>query len=92
MLCLGCRTMDAVSLLIQQHRQVDQLFDEFESQSDIGRRLEIIRQVKILMSKHASLEEAALYPIARMVLPGRSQELDHDLEEHNGTQTCRIWH
>lgn len=74
--------MDATELLMQQHRQVDEAFDEFSSSTDTQRKKEIARQVIRDLSVHAAIEEVAFYPTVKDALPAMAGEIDEDLEEH----------
>lgn len=79
--------MDAISFLKQDHREVEQLFARFEKASERAGKLKrkLVDQMIVALSKHAAIEEALLYPAARVAL----QDLDQDdlvlesLEEHH---------
>ena len=55
---------DAVALLKQDHRTVEQLFDDFE-QADSDQMQVIAERVCQLLTVHAQVEEEILYPAAK---------------------------
>jgi hemerythrin-like domain-containing protein len=75
---------DAVELLTEQHREVDQLWSQLEVahrdassvQQDVGEK--IVR----LLSQHDAIETMVLYPALRQALPDGDQLADHSLDEH----------
>lgn len=80
--------MDAIELLRHQHREVDGLFGRYHS-LDRGAtedRLDVARQLMANLSMHAAIEEAAFYPTVRQATPDESDEIDHDLEEHQSVK------
>lgn len=74
--------MDAVELLMHDHRMVEQLFRDYDAAaSDVQRRGVVEIMVREL-SKHAALEELMVYPLAKQVLPDGAEEIDKHLAEH----------
>lgn len=80
--------MDAITLLKQDHRTVEELFKKYESfgpRAKKGRQETVDRIIREL-SVHASIEEAILYPTIREAV-SRKGELDdltlEALEEHH---------
>jgi hemerythrin superfamily protein len=77
--------MDAISLLTDDHRTVEQLFKRFEKTSDRAtverRRIvdEIIRELSI----HAEIEETIFYPAVRESVPPSEDTVLESLEEHH---------
>lgn len=79
--------MDAIALLKQDHREVEQLFSRFEKASEKAGKLKrkLVDQMIAALSKHAAIEEALFYPAARAAL----KDMDADdivlesLEEHH---------
>jgi hemerythrin-like domain-containing protein len=55
---------DAIALLKQDHRTVEQLFDQFE-EADEGELAAIAERVCQLLTVHAQIEEEILYPAAK---------------------------
>lgn len=77
--------MDAISLLKQDHRTVEELFKKFEALGDRASRQKkgLVDKIIRELSVHAMIEEELLYPSARE----ESDELDalslEALEEHH---------
>jgi hemerythrin superfamily protein len=58
--------MDAIALLKQDHRQVEELFETFEK--DTSDKSEIALEVCQLLTIHAQIEEEIFYPAVREAL------------------------
>ena len=56
------KEMDAVALLKQDHRTVEELFAEFEKASGEGRKQKLASQICLELSVHAQIEEEIFYP------------------------------
>jgi hypothetical protein len=56
------RKMDAIALLKQDHRTVEELFAQFEKASGDGRKEKIAKQICLELSVHAQIEEEIFYP------------------------------
>src|SRR5438067_1377097 len=54
--------MSAIDMLKQQHREVDELFEEFESAEDSGEKHEIFSEMADKLAVHAAIEEKHFYP------------------------------
>src|SRR5215813_7652408 len=55
----------AVELLKQDHRKVEQLFEEFEQADDADRQQQLAEQVCRELMVHSLLEEEIFYPACR---------------------------
>ena len=53
---------DAVALLKDDHRKVEELFAAFEKASGDGRKEKLARQICLELSVHARIEEEIFYP------------------------------
>ncbi len=53
---------DAVSLLKEDHRKVEQLFQQYEQTTDNARKMEIVKQAAAALIVHTILEEEIFYP------------------------------
>ena len=53
---------DAIALLKDDHRKVEDLFAQFEKASGDGRKEKLARQICLELSVHASIEEEIFYP------------------------------
>jgi hemerythrin superfamily protein len=74
---------DAIEMLVADHREVDQLFTQFEAaapDSTVAKDLadKIVRELSV----HAAIEELVLYPVARRVLE-QDDLVDAAIDEHN---------
>jgi hemerythrin-like domain-containing protein len=78
------RKMDATHLLIEDHRKVEELFEQFEKASGDGRKEKIARQICTELKVHTMIEEEIFYPALR----GRIEEddLDEAYVEHDGAK------
>ena len=74
--------MDAVALLKQDHRTVEELFRRYESMDDGEERTEIVRQFTRELSVHAAIEEQVLYPEVKDVLPQGRSMAEEAIQEH----------
>ncbi len=77
--------MDAIKLLIQDHRRVERLFKEYERAGDRAHttKARIARTVVRELSIHASIEEQFLYPTARELSEKLDNQVLEALEEHH---------
>src|SRR5438045_7151927 len=53
---------DAIALLTQDHREVEELFEKFEKASGDGRKQQLAEQICLELSVHATIEEEIFYP------------------------------
>jgi hemerythrin HHE cation binding domain-containing protein len=53
---------DAIALLKEDHRKVEELFEQFEKAKGDGRKEELARQICLELSVHTALEEKIFYP------------------------------
>jgi hemerythrin superfamily protein len=74
--------MDAIELLMHDHRMVEQLFRDYEAAASDEQKRGVVDIVVRELSKHAALEELMFYPLARKVLPDGEKLIDDHLEEH----------
>src|ERR1700712_503069 len=61
---------DALTLLEEEHRAVEKLFDAFEraADDDLERKATLVQRACELLTMHAIMEEEILYPAAREAL------------------------
>jgi hemerythrin superfamily protein len=75
--------MDAITLILQDHREVDSLFSRYESLTGDGdQKRDIVREIIRELSVHAAIEEQFLYPTMRSNLPNGAKLVEEALEEH----------
>lgn len=72
---------DALELLKEQHREVKQLFSQFEEAEDDGVALEVARTICQKLTVHATIEEEIFYPAVREKKALEDMVLEA-LEEH----------
>lgn len=73
--------MNAIDLLRQDHRRVEELFTEYET--DPGdRRQELLGEIIRELSVHSAIEEAYLYPRIRTEAPNGEQYVEESVHEH----------
>ena len=75
---------DAIALLKQDHRTVEELFAQFEKASGDGRKEKIAQQICLELSVHATIEEEIFYPACE----GKVEEdlLKEAYVEHDGAK------
>lgn len=76
---------DAIALLKQDHREVEDLFDKFERAGDGAhkQKRKLVDQMIEALSRHASIEERVLYPWAREYIEDEDDTVLEALEEHH---------
>ncbi len=79
---------DLVDVVIQDHRDVERAFGEYEKGglSDRQRR-ELVDHIITELVRHSVAEEQYLYPAARKALPNGDQIVDHEIREHAEAET-----
>jgi len=77
--------MDAITLLRDDHKKVEQLFKRFEKAGDgaLVVKREIVDRIVEELSIHATIEEQYFYPVARATVPGTEDIALESLEEHH---------
>jgi hypothetical protein len=75
---------DAVALLKQDHRTVEDLFAQFEKASGDGRKEKIAKEICLELSVHAKIEEEIFYPACE----GKVEEdlMKEAYVEHDGAK------
>ena len=77
--------MDAIALLRDDHKTVEQLFKRFEKAGDRAyvEKRQIVDRIIEELSVHAAIEEQVFYPVARATVPGTEDVALESLEEHH---------
>ncbi len=77
--------VDAITLLKQDHREVEEMFSRFEKAGKgATRRKEQLRDSIVeALSRHASIEELVFYPAVRQQVRGAESDVLEALEEHH---------
>ena len=78
------KTQDAIALLKEDHRTVEELFEQFEKASGDGRKAKLARQICLELSVHAMIEEEIFYPACE----GKVEEdlIQEAYVEHDGAK------
>lgn len=71
--------MNAMNLLKQQHRDMDELFEEIEQTEEQEEKQALVQDVADRLAAHATIEEQIFYPAA---YGNRTKELTEATEEH----------
>jgi len=70
--------MDAIELIKQDHREVDELFTQFLSaESDLTLE-DLFQQIETALTAHTEMEEKVLYPAVKKFAPEKVQEALHE--------------
>jgi hemerythrin superfamily protein len=62
------KSQDAIALLKEDHRTVEELFKQFESAKGEGRKEKLARQICLELSVHSAIEEEIFYPACEGVV------------------------
>src|ERR1041384_8215391 len=75
---------DVIAVLTHDHREVDEMFAEFEKlgPTDVERRRTLTEKVITELVRHSVAEEAYLYPAVRELVPGGDELADREIAEH----------
>jgi hemerythrin-like domain-containing protein len=76
---------DAITMLKDDHKAVEQLFKRFEKAGDRAHveKRDVIQRVIEALSVHAAIEEQLFYPVVRATVPGAEDITLESLEEHH---------
>lgn len=77
--------MDAISLLKDDHRNVEALFKKFEQAGERAHKTKrkIVDDIITELSVHSAIEEMIFYPAAREFVQAAEDEVLESLEEHH---------
>ena len=76
---------DATHLLMEDHRKVEGLFEQYEKAGGDGRKEKIARQICTELKIHSMIEEEIFYPALRGKID--EDDLDEAYVEHDGAKT-----
>ncbi len=81
---MATKQQDAIALLKEDHRTVEDLFEQFEKASGNGRKQKLAEQICMELSIHAKIEEEIFYPACE----GKVEEdlLKEAYVEHDGAK------
>lgn len=72
--------MDALTMLKQQHQEVDELFDRIQ-QADEPEKITLMGQIAEKLTLHTTIEERHFYPFCMRM--GIQDMVDKSLKDHN---------
>ena len=78
------KSHDAITLLKEDHREVEKLFKQFESAKGEGRKQKLAHQICLELSVHAEIEETIFYPACEGVVD--EDELKEGYVEHDAAK------
>jgi len=73
---------DVTAVLIHDHEEVKELFQEVQATQDPEERRRLTDQVIAELVRHSVAEEEYLYPAAREHVPGGDELADKEISEH----------
>jgi hypothetical protein len=77
-------TLNAIQLLTKDHREVEDLFEQFENASGDGKKEKLARQICTELKVHAMIEEEIFYPALRGKID--DDDIDEAYVEHDGAK------
>jgi hemerythrin-like domain-containing protein len=82
--------MDATQLLMAEHREAEELFEQFKQLSERGendQKMLVAAQICAALEIHMQIEEEILYPAARNAFDEEEQDIvDEAVVEHSGAR------
>lgn len=76
--------MDAIEYLTEQHREIESLFDQFESAARARPKLRLRRKLVDMLAVHRAVEERIFFPAARDA--GMEELLLKAFDEHSAVE------
>ncbi|HEU5034008.1 MAG TPA: hemerythrin domain-containing protein [Mycobacteriales bacterium] len=74
---------DVIELLEHDHREVEQMFTEYEQTTDPQQRRGIVDKIIIELVRHSEAEEQAVYPMMKKKIEGGEALVEHEIKEHS---------
>jgi hemerythrin superfamily protein len=76
--------MDAITMLKDDHHEVEKLFKRFEKAGDraFKEKRDIVDRIIEALSIHAAIEEQLFYPVTRQTVPETDDDVLEAIEEH----------
>ena len=72
---------DAITRLVDDHREVEQMFQQYETAVG-GQKKDLVERITTELSKHAAVEEQYLYPLTEEAVAGGADLASESLDEH----------
>jgi hypothetical protein len=76
--------LNAIQLLTQDHREVEELFEQFEKAGDDSKKEQLARRICTELKVHAMIEEEIFYPALRGKID--DDDIDEAYVEHDGAK------
>lgn len=73
---------DVIELLEHDHREVEQMFAEFDQAATAADKRAIADKVIIELVRHSEAEEQAVYPVMAKKIDGGKALTEHEIDEH----------
>ncbi|WP_020659557.1 hemerythrin domain-containing protein [Amycolatopsis benzoatilytica] len=73
---------DLITVITDDHRQVERVFGELEREPAAGNRKDVVDHVIAELVRHSVAEEQFMYPAARRFLDDGDRIAEHEIEEH----------
>ena len=77
---------DVIELLEHDHREVEQMFAEFEQTTDKQEKEALRDKIIIELVRHSEAEEQAVYPVVRRVIDNGDAIVEHEIDEHSDAE------
>ena len=74
---------DVIELLEHDHREVEQMFAEFEQATSKEQKEALRDRIIIELVRHSEAEEQAVYPLMRKTIDNGDQIIEHEIDEHS---------
>ena len=73
---------DVIELLEHDHREVEEMFAEFEAATTAADKRAIADKLVIELVRHSEAEEQAVYPVISKKVDGGNDLVEHEIDEH----------
>lgn len=74
---------DVIDELIHDHREVEQMFAEYDATTDREQRRTVVDRVIVELVKHSEAEEVAVYPLMRKAIDDGEQVIEREITQHS---------
>ena len=74
---------DVIELLEHDHREVEQMFAEYEQATSKEQKETLRDRIIIELVRHSEAEEQAVYPLIRKSIDNGDQIIEHEIDEHS---------
>ena len=78
---VGMEEISAIDLLEEDHREVEDLFDEYEKVEDVSEKEQLALKICMALQVHTRIEEEIFYPAAREAIE-KPELIDEAIVEH----------